>query len=140
LTAEDTEVTEDCMLSHQAPSRQSGQVVDEAMRVHSLLGPGLLESAYEACPAYELRSRGLTVRQRVPIPIVYGDVRLDAGYSADLVVEQAIVVELKAVTKLIPVHGAQLLSYLRPSGLKIGFLINFHEPRLRDGLKRYVCG
>ena len=117
---------------------RSGQVVDAAMRVHSALGPGLLESAYEACLVYELRKRGLRVRNQVAIPIVYDGVRIEVGYRADLVVDGVILVELKTVAKLIPIHEAQLLSYLKLRGIKLGLLINFHEHQLKDGIKRMI--
>lgn len=110
--------------------------VDAAMKVHTKLGPGLLESAYEACLAYELRQRGLQVATQVSLPISYEDVQLDAGYRIDLLVESQVIVELKAVEKMIPLYDAQLLSYLKLSGNKIGLLINFNVMRLKDGIKR----
>jgi GxxExxY protein len=116
----------------------SGQVVDAAMKVHSALGPGLLESAYQACLAHELRKRGLTVRAQHPVPIIYDGVRIDVGYKIDLVVEDAVVVELKAVSNVLPIHEAQLLSHLKLSGHRVGLLINFHVQRLKDGIKRMV--
>lgn len=116
----------------------SGAVVDAAIRVHSALGPGLLESAYEACLKYELEKRGLNVKQQVALPVVYRGMKIDLGYRLDLLVEDAIIVELKAVEKLTPLHEAQLLSYLKLSGKKIGLLINFNVTRLRDGIKRMV--
>jgi GxxExxY protein len=116
----------------------TGTVVDAAMKVHTALGPGLLESAYEACLVYELRKRGLKVLAQVALPVVYEDVRLDAGYRIDLLVEDAVVVELKAVERLVPVHEAQLLSYLKLSGKKAGLLINFNVLHLKDGIKRVV--
>jgi GxxExxY protein len=116
----------------------SGQIVDAAMRVHTALGPGLLESAYEACLAYELRQRGLEVATQVGLPVVYGGVRLDVGYRLDLLVQGLVIVEIKAVDKLAPIHGAQLLSYLRLSGKRLGLLINFHVPHLKDGIRRLV--
>lgn len=116
----------------------SGAVVDAAIRVHSALGPGLLESAYEACLKYELEKRGLNVKQQVGLPVVYRGMKIDLGYRLDLLVEDAIIVELKAVEKLTPLHDAQLLSYLKLSGKKIGLLINFNVTRLRDGIKRMV--
>ena len=115
---------------------RSGQVVDAAMRVHSALGPGLLESAYQQCLAYELCSRGLDVRAQVPVPIVYGGVRIDAGYRIDLLIDDVVLVEVKAVARLLPVHQAQLLSYLKLSGRPLGLLINFHVLRLKDGIRR----
>ena len=114
----------------------TGQIVDAAMKVHTKLGPGLLESAYEACLAYELRQRGLQVATQVSLPISYEDVQLDAGYRIDLLVESQVIVELKAVEKMIPLYEAQLLSYLKLSGNKIGLLINFNVMRLKDGIKR----
>jgi len=116
----------------------TGQIVDASIRVHSHLGPGLLESAYESCLAYELRKRGLDVGVQVPLPIQYGEVQLDAGYRLDLLVESCVVVELKSVEKMIPLYDAQLLSYLKLSGNKIGLLINFNVIRLKDGLKRFA--
>ena len=114
------------------------QIIAAALRVHSRLGPGLLESAYEACLEYELRKNGLAVAVQVPLPIVYDGVTIDIGYRLDLVVEGTVVVELKAVARLLPIHDAQLLSYLRLSGHKIGLLIIFHVARLADGIRRLV--
>jgi GxxExxY protein len=116
----------------------SGQVVDAAMKVHSALGPGLLESAYQACLAHELRKRGLTVRAQLPVPIIYDGVQIELGYRIDLVVEDAVVVELKAVSNVLPIHEAQLLSHLKLSGHRVGLLINFHVQHLKDGIKRMV--
>jgi GxxExxY protein len=118
----------------------TGEVVDGSIKVHSVLGPGLLESAYETCLEYELRKRGLHVVAQLPVPIVYEGVRLDAGYRIDLLVNDTVVVEVKAVTKLAPVHEAQLLSYLKLSGYRVGLLINFHVLLLRDGIRRMVNG
>lgn len=118
----------------------SGAIVDCAMRVHTFLGPGLLESAYEACLALELRERGLLARRQVPLPIIYHHQTIDVGYRVDMIVDDQVLVELKAVTRILPVHYAQMLSYLRLSGLRAGLLINFHEPRLKDGIKRMVNG
>ena len=120
--------------------RTSGEVVDAAMRVHSTLGPGLLESAYEACLAYELRERGLSVLAQLPLPVRYKGVRLDVGYRIDLLVENAVVVELKTVARLLPVHEAQLLSHLRLSSHRVGLLINFNVPRLKYGIRRMLNG
>ena len=116
----------------------SGQIVDAAMKVHSALGPGLLESAYQACLAHELRKRGLTVRAQLPVPIIYDGARIELGYRIDLVVEDAVVVELKAVANVLPIHEAQLLSHLKLSGHRVGLLINFHVQHLKDGIKRMV--
>ena len=116
----------------------SAEIVDAAMKVHSALGPGLLESAYLACLAYELRSRGLAVRLQVPLPILYEAVRIHVGYRIDMLVENVVIVELKVVRKLHPIHEAQLLSYLKLAERKLGLLINFHVVHLRDGIKRMV--
>jgi GxxExxY protein len=116
----------------------SGQVVDAAIRVHSVLGPGLLESAYEACLAHELRKRGFKVMSQVGLPVVYDGVTIDVGYRIDLLVEDSVIVELKAVEKVAPIHEAQLLSYLKLSGHRLGLLINFHVLHLKDGVKRMV--
>lgn len=115
-------------------------IVDSAMRVHSAVGPGLLESAYLSCLAYELGDRGLRVRTQVPLPVVYRGVRLEVGYRIDLLVDERIVIELKAVAKLHPIHEAQLLSYLRLSGRRLGLLFNFHERSLKNGIRRMVNG
>ena len=117
---------------------RSGQIVDTAMRVHISLGPGLVESAYEACLAYELRRRRLDVRTQVPLPVRYEGVTMELGYRADLIVDDVVLVELKAAKKVLPIHEAQLLSYLRLSGFRLGLLINFHEFRLKHGIKRLV--
>jgi len=116
----------------------SGAVVDAAMKVHSALGPGLLESAYAACLKHELIKRGLKVQCEVPLPVIYDGVRLDAGYRLDLVVEDMVVVELKAIEELAPIHQAQIISYLKLSGKPIGLLINFHTLHLKNGIKRFV--
>ena len=116
----------------------TGEIVDSAITVHSALGPGLLESAYHGCLKYELESRGLTVRSQVPVPVIYRGVRIDVGYRIDLLVEDRVVVEIKAVMKLHPVFEAQLLSHLRLSRRKVGLLLNFHELRMKDGIKRMV--
>jgi GxxExxY protein len=108
------------------------------MEVHSALGPGLLESAYEACLIYELRCRGCEVSAQHPLPLVYKGIRIDVSYRIDLLVENAVVVELKAVDKMLPLHEAQLLSYLKLSNRKLGLLINFQVAHLRDGIKRMV--
>jgi GxxExxY protein len=118
----------------------SGVVVDAAIAVHSVIGPGLLESAYEACLLYELRKRGLMVEAQVPLPVVYETVHLEVGYRIDLLVENAIVLELKACEAIAPVHRVQLLSYLRLSGKPLGLLLNFHVALMRDGIVRMRNG
>jgi GxxExxY protein len=114
------------------------RIIGAAIEVHRHLGPGLLESAYEACLAYELRQTGLRIEQQKPLPIVYKDVKLDCGYRLDLVVEDSVIVEVKAIEQFAPIHDAQLLSYLRLSGKMVGLLINFHVRVLKNGLKRIV--
>jgi GxxExxY protein len=115
-------------------------ILDAAFRVHTALGPGLLESAYEACLAYELRKEGLEVLTQVPLPLVYREVRLDIGYRLDLVVEDLVVIEIKSIDSLAAIHQAQVISYLRLSGKKLGILINFNTLHLRDGIRRVVNG
>ena len=110
------------------------------MRVHSVLGPGLLESAYQVCLEQELRKRGLVVEAQLGLPVVYEGEKLDLGYRIDLLVENLVVVEIKCVEAIHPVHEAQLLSYLRLSGKNVGLLINFYVARLKDGIKRMVDG
>src|SRR3954471_10142572 len=119
-------------------NKVSGVVVDSSLKVHRALGPGLLESAYHACLLYELRKRGLDVASQVEMPIRYDNVVIDTAYRIDLFVENAVLVELKAVPRIQPIHEAQLLSYLRLSGSKLGLLINFHVVLLRDGITRIV--
>ena len=116
----------------------SKAIIGAAMTVHSALGPGLLESTYRACLAHELHLRGLCVRTEVPLPIVYKGIQLDVGYRVDLLVEDVVIVELKVVEKMLRVHEAQILAYLKLSGLEVGLLINFHVPHLRLGIKRMV--
>jgi GxxExxY protein len=116
----------------------TGKIVDAAMKVHTVLGPGLLESAYEACLAYELDQRGLKVHSQVELPVAYGNIRIDVGYRCDLLVEDTANVELKSVEKVLPVHQAQLLSYLKLSGKKVGLLLNFNTEHLKDGITRLV--
>ena len=116
----------------------TSQVIGAAIKIHRQLGPGLLESAYEACLAYELQKLGLRVERQKPVPLVYETVKLDCGFRADLVVEGRLVVELKCKEALHPVDEAQLLSHLRPLNLQVGLLINFHVALLKDGIKRMV--
>ena len=111
-------------------------IIGSAIKVHSALGPGLLESTYEVCLAHELAKAGLKVESQLGLPVVYDGVRLDAGYRIDLMVEDGVIVELKAVERLLPIHEAQMLSYLKLSGRKIGLILNFNVRLLRDGIKR----
>ncbi len=114
------------------------RIIGAAIEVHRTLGPGLLESAYQACLAFELRQLGFKVEEQKPLPVVYKEVKLDCGYRMDLVVDDSVVLEIKAVEPLAPIHEAQLLSYLRLSGMHIGLLMNFHTRVLKDGIKRLV--
>ncbi len=116
------------------------RIIGAAIDVHRELGPGLLESTYEACLVFELTRSGLTVERQKSLPVTYKDVQLDCGYRIDLLVEGAVVVELKAVDHLDPIHEAQLLSYLKLSGCTVGLLINFNVKVLKDGLRRLVLG
>jgi GxxExxY protein len=115
-------------------------IIGAAIEVHRRLGPGLLESAYRACLAYELRKRGFDVQEERPVPLVYDEVKLDCGFRADLIVNGQVVVELKAKSVIHPVDKAQTLSHLRLLGFRIGLLINFHEVKLVDGVHRIVNG
>jgi GxxExxY protein len=114
------------------------RIIGAAIEVHRRLGPGVLESAYGTCLAFELRQMGLKIEEQKALPVVYRDVKLDCGYRLDLVIEDSLVVEIKAVDQLAPIHDAQLLSYLRLSGKRVGLLINFHVRVLKNGLKRIV--
>jgi GxxExxY protein len=116
----------------------SGEIIGAAIKVHSVLGPGLLESAYRACLRHELSKQGLRSDVEVVLPLMYDGLTIDIGYRLDLLVEDSIIVELKTVRKLLPVHQAQLLSYLRLSKRRLGLLINFNVYRLLDGVKRMV--
>ena len=116
----------------------SNKIIGCAIKVHTQLGPGLLESAYQACLHYELQQAGLVVRKEVPMPIVYEDVRLDHGYRIDLLVENRVVVEIKTVEAFTDVHSAQVLTYLRLGNYKLGLLINFHVSLLKQGIKRII--
>lgn len=134
FTAENAEVAE------KRENQISAIILDAAIAVHTVVGPGLLESAYHACLTYELNSRGLKVQTQVPLPINYRGVLIDAAYRLDLVIDNLVIIELKAVERLMPIHEAQLLSYLKLSGQRLGLLINFHVLRLKDGYKRIVNG
>jgi GxxExxY protein len=112
------------------------QVIAAAIEVHTTLVPGLLESVYEECMAYELASRALRLRRQVQVPVTYGDRRLDCGFRVDLLVEDEVVVELKAVDRIRPIHEAQLMTYLRLAAKPVGLLINFNVLRLKDGIVR----
>ena len=113
-------------------------IIGAAINVHRELGPGLLESAYEACMVFELAQAGLKVEQQKPLPIVYREVKLECGYRLDLMIENEVIIEIKSIEKLMPIHQAQLLSYLKLSECKVGLLINFNVKVLKDGIKRVV--
>jgi GxxExxY protein len=115
-------------------------ILNGAFRVHKKLGPGLLETTYRLCLLHELRTAGLTVEQEVALPIIYEGVSLETGYRLDLLVEDLVVVELKAVDSLMAIHQAQLLSYLKHSGKRLGLLINFNSILLKDGIRRFING
>jgi len=114
------------------------KIIGCAIKVHTALGPGLLESAYEECLAFELSEARIAFERQVALPLVYRGIKLDCGYRMDIVAEDLIIVELKTVERFAPIHQAQLLSYLKLRDLKLGLLINFHVPVLRDGLRRVV--
>jgi GxxExxY protein len=114
------------------------QIIGAAIEVHRHLGPGLLESAYETCLAYELRQLGLAVERQKGLPLVYKEISLDQGYRIDLLVEQKAIVEIKVVDQIAPVHEAQVLSYLRFSGCQVGLLLNFNVKLLKNGIRRFI--
>jgi GxxExxY protein len=113
-------------------------ILEAAYKVHSALGPGLLESSYQACLAYEIRKRGLHVETEVPLPLVYEEIRLDCGYRIDMLVENCVIIELKVVEVLNDVHLAQVLTYLKFSHKSVGLLINYNVKSLKDGIRRVV--
>ncbi len=113
-------------------------IIGASMNVHRALGPGLLESAYEACLVYDLADAGLRVEQQRPLPVIYRGVKLDCGYRLDLLVEGEVIVEIKAIEKLLPIHKAQLMSYLKLADCRVGLLINFNVEMLRNGIQRVV--
>jgi len=119
-------------------NRITEQIIGSAMEVHRAIGPGLLESAYQVCLAFELRERGFKVEQEKPLPVMYKNVRLECGYRLDRVVEDSVIVEIKAIEKLNAVHEAQLLPYLRLLNCRVGLLLNFHCTMLKDGIRRIV--
>lgn len=116
----------------------TGLILKKAFEVHSELGPGLLESAYEECLCYELAQCGLLVERQKALPILYKGIKVDAGYRMDIVVDNCVIIELKSVETLHPIHTAQLLTYLKLSKLRYGLLINFNVKSLKDGIKRYI--
>jgi GxxExxY protein len=115
-------------------------VLSAAYKIHSRLGPGLLEKPYKACMCYELTRLGLSYEEEKAFPVIYEDVTIPLGYRVDLLVENEVIVEIKAVESILPVHEAQLLSYLKLGNKRVGLLINFNVTRLKDGIRRRVCG
>jgi len=113
------------------------KIIGCAIEVHKKLGPGLLESAYEECLSYELKSAGLAIERQVPVPVVYKDIKLECGYRIDILVEKAVIIELKAIETLAPVHEAQILTYMKFANKTMGLLINFNVTLLKNGIKRY---
>ena len=113
-------------------------IIGKAIEIHKTLGPGLLESTYQECLFYELKEAGLLVEKEKPMPLVYKEVKLEQGYRIDLLVENLVVIEIKCVEKLAPVHTAQVLTYMKLGNHKIGLLLNFHSKILKDGIKRYI--
>jgi GxxExxY protein len=116
----------------------SNMVIGAAIDVHRILGPGMLESAYEECLSYELSKQRVTFERQRSVPVIYKNIKLDCGYRMDLLVENSVIVELKSVDTLLPVHEAQILTYMRFAGMKIGLLINFNVTVLKNGIRRYV--
>jgi GxxExxY protein len=124
-----------------APEEGIGRaIIGTAIKVHSIVGPGLLESAYEACVVYELEKQRLRVQRQLPVPLRYEEILVEQGYRLDLLVENMVVVELKALPAILPVHRSQLLSYLRLGSFKLGYILNFHVAQMRDGILRLVNG
>ena len=113
-------------------------IIGCAIEVHKSLGPGLLESAYEECLAFELNKAGLSIKRQLPTPVVYKDVKLDCGYRIDILVENTVVIELKVVDEFNPVHQAQMLTYMKFSKMKVGLLINFNVTVLKNGIRRFI--
>ena len=121
-----------------AVNETSGFVVDAAFQVHKTLGPGLLESVYEECLLYELANRGLDVRRQVQVPLIYKELQFDCGFRIDLLVSDEVVVEIKAVDAVLPVHLAQILTYLKITEKRVGLLINFNKTKIKNGIHRFV--
>lgn len=116
----------------------TGAIIEEAIKIHADLGPGLLESVYEELLYYRLTKRGFLLKRQVPIPVVYENIKMEIGFRSDLIVENTVIVEIKSVEALAPVHHKQLLTYLKLTGITVGLLINFNEVLLKEGLKRIV--
>ena len=125
-------------ISEEVDDSLTGNIIGAAIDVHRVLGPGLLESAYERCLVYELEQMGLHVEQQKPLPLVYNEISIEQGYRIDLLVEGKVVVELKTVEQFTDVHVAQILTYLKLSGCQVGLLINFNVKMLKNGIRRFV--
>ena len=119
-------------------NKLTGKIIGLAIEIHRELGPGLLESVYKACLTYELRQSSLSFMSEKQIPVIYKEIALECGFRADIIVENNIILELKAVEKILPIHQAQLITYLKLTGLKMGFIFNFNVIRLKDGIRRIV--
>src|SRR5271169_2799446 len=126
------------MLAPQDSDPLTKRIIGFAIEVHRQLGPGLLESAYEECLCFELTQAAIAFRRQVPLPVIYKSVRLDCGYRMDIVIEDKVIVELKTVERLMPVHEAQMLTYLKLSGIRTGLLLNFNSAVLKDGMRRLL--
>lgn len=121
-----------------AVNETSGEIADAAFQVHTTLGPGLLESVYEECLNWELTDRGLDVKRQVQVPLLYKDLQFDCGFRVDLLVNDAVVVEVKAIEQVLPIHTAQLLTYLKITTHRVGLLINFNQTTIKNGIHRFV--
>jgi len=140
ITTENTESTEIDMSEREELNKITEGIIGAAIEVHRHLGPGLLESAYQAALAYELNQRGYKVEQQKPLPMTYKEIKLDAGYRLDILVNNKVIVEIKSSDAIAPIHDAQILSYLKLSGCKVGLLINFNVKLVKNGIKRFVNG
>jgi GxxExxY protein len=138
IMVNESEVTRNKPIS-ESVNDVSGSIVDAAYTVHKYLGPGLLEGVYEVCLAYELRERGHIVETELAVPVIYKGIRLEAGLRLDMLVDNCVIIELKAIEKLAPIHEAQVLTYLKLTGHRVGLLINFNSCQIKDGIKRMVC-
>ncbi|MCX6349090.1 MAG: GxxExxY protein [Candidatus Aureabacteria bacterium] len=125
-------------MDHKRREEIAAAIVDSALMVHKALGPGLLESAYQSCLGYELRERGIKVAMEIECPVVYKTIRIDCGYRIDMMIEDEVVIENKAVDAIAPIHKAQLLTYMKLTQRKLGFLINWNVPLIKDGLHRMI--
>jgi GxxExxY protein len=127
-------------VSVESINRTTSQIIDSAIRIHREVGPGLLESAYLGCLCSELASAGMGFEMQKPLPLIYRGVKIDCAYRADLIVERIVIVEVKAIDALAPIHTRQLLTYLRVAACPVGLLLNFSAPRMKDGIKRVING